>query len=70
MSYNEVDLTRQRACMGRLYFEVPDGIQYGNYNLDVDFGGSIVKVPMDIMTKEQAKAFEQQMKEDRKKDKK
>jgi hypothetical protein len=70
MSYNEVDLSRQRACMGRLYFEVPDGIQYGNYNLDVDFGGSIVKVPMDIMTKEQAKQLDEQMKEERKKDKK
>jgi hypothetical protein len=69
VSFNQVDLSSQRACMGRLYFQVPGGIQYGNYNLDVNFGDSVVKVPMDIMTKEQAEAFEKEWK-DQKKDKK
>jgi len=63
IEYDEVELSSQRACIGRLYFPVPGGIQYGNYNLDVKFANSIVKVPMKIMTKDEAKAFEKQWKQ-------
>ena len=45
-----------------LFFQIPGGIQYGNYNLDVHFAESIVKVPMKIMTKDEANEFEQQWK--------
>ena len=69
LAYDQVGLNPQRACMGRLYFHVPGGIQYGNYNLDVQFANSVVRVPMKIMTKEEAKEFEQQWKEERKKSK-
>jgi hypothetical protein len=69
LAYDEVDLNSQRACLGRLYFHVPGGIQYGNYNLDVQFANSVVRVPMKIMTKEEAKEFEKQWKEERKKSK-
>lgn len=69
LAYDEVELNPQRACVGRLYFHVPDGIQYGNYNLDVQFANSVVRVPMKIMTKDEAKAFEKQWKEERKKNK-
>ena len=37
MAYDQVDLNPQRACVGRLYFQVPGGIQLGTYNLDVAF---------------------------------
>ena len=67
LSYDEVDLNSQRACIGRLYFHVPGGIQLGNYNLDVQFANSIVRVPMKIMTKEEAKKFEKEWKEAEKK---
>jgi hypothetical protein len=63
LAYDEVELNPQRACVGRLYFQVPGGIQYGNYNLDVQFANSIVRVPMKIMTKEEAKEFEKKWKE-------
>lgn len=63
LAYDEVELTNNRACVGRVYFEIPDGIQYGLYNLDVKFADSIVKVPMEIMTEEQAKEFETKWKE-------
>jgi hypothetical protein len=70
LAYDEVDLNSQRACVGRLYFHVPGGIQLGNYNLDVQFANSIVRVPMKIMTKEEAKKFEKEWKEAEKKAKK
>lgn len=63
LAFDEVDLNPQRACIGRLYFHVPGGIKYGNYNLDVQFANSVVRVPMKIMTKEEAKEFEKQWKE-------
>jgi ribosome recycling factor len=69
MAYNEVDLNAQRACVGRLYFHVPGGIQYGNYNLDVQFANSVVRVPMKIMTKEEAKDFDKEWKEESKQEK-
>ena len=67
MVRDEIELTSDRACTGRIYFEVPGGIQLGNYNLDVKFEDSIVRVPMDIMTKDQAKEFEKKWKEEKKK---
>jgi hypothetical protein len=69
MAYDQVELNSQRACLGRIYFHVPGGIQYGNYNLDVQFANSVVRVPMKIMTKDEAKAFEQQWKAESKKNK-
>ena len=63
MAYDEVELSPNRACLGRVYFQVPGGLQLGNYNLDVKFADSIVKVPVEIMTKEQAKEFEKKWKE-------
>ena len=69
LAYDEVALNSQRACIGRLYFHVPGGIQYGNYNLDVQFANSVVRAPMKIMTKDEAKAFEKQWKDAKKKNK-
>jgi hypothetical protein len=71
VAFDEVDVASQTACAGVLYFHVPGGIQYGNYNLDVHFENSIVKVPMEIMNKEREKEFTKQwkaaLKEERKK---
>jgi hypothetical protein len=70
LSFDEVTLDDRSACMGRVYFQVPDGIQYGQYNFDVQFATSIVRVPFKIMTKEEAKEFEKEWKEEEKKEKK
>ena len=74
---DSAELTNRRACTGLIYFELPDGIQLGTYNLDVQFEGGVIRVPFQIMTKEQAKAFEKewkakekQAKEEKKDDKK
>jgi len=62
LAYDQVDISSQEACVGVLYFHVPGGIKYGNYNLDVHFENSIVKVPMEIMNKEREKEFTKEWK--------
>ena len=53
MSYDQVALNSQRACAGRVYFEVPDGIAHGQHWLDVKFAQSTVRVPFRILTDEE-----------------
>ncbi len=62
VAYDQVELASQTACVGVLYFHVPGGIKVGNYNLDVHFENSIVKVPMEIMNKEREEEFTKQWK--------
>jgi hypothetical protein len=56
--YDEVELSSDRGCLGRLFFKVPGGIKVGQHWLIVNFGESEVQVPFRILTKEEAKAFE------------
>jgi hypothetical protein len=62
-----VDLSQNRACVGRIFFHIPDGIELGVHNLDVKFANSTIRVPFRIMTKDQVKEFEKEWKEARKK---
>ena len=48
-----VNLTTDRACVGRLYFKIPGGIAYGQHWLNVKFKDSLVRVPFRILTKEE-----------------
>ena len=50
-------MSEQRACLGRIYFNVPGGIQYGQHWLNVQFEKSLVRVPFRILTKEEEKEF-------------
>jgi len=52
---DEMELTSDRACVGRLYFRVPGGIQYGQHWLNVKFAQSVVRVPFRILTKDEEK---------------
>jgi hypothetical protein len=67
LARDQVDLSQNRACAGRLYFHLPEGIELGTYNLNVKFADSTIRVPFKIMTKDEAKEFEKQWKEARKK---
>jgi len=58
MAWDKVELTNQRACLGRLYFPVPDGITYGQHWLNVKFAKSVVRVPFRVLTKEEDKLLE------------
>jgi len=55
MSYDEVELSPQRACLGRLFFKVPGGIAYGQHWLNIKYEKSVVRVPFRILTKDEEK---------------
>ena len=63
MPYDEVELSSQRACLGRLYFQVPGGIQYGQHWLNVKFANSVVRAPFRILTKEEDKLLDKNYKD-------
>jgi len=53
ISYDQFEISWQRACLGRLFFKVPGGITTGQYWLHVQFAGSEVQTPFRIMTKDE-----------------
>jgi hypothetical protein len=55
MPWDEVSMSDQRACLGRLYFPVPGGIKYGQHWLNVKFAKSVIRVPFRILTEEENK---------------
>ncbi len=57
MPREQVDLSWQRACLGRIFFNIPGGIQHGQHWLTVQFAKSVVRVPFRILTKEEEKEF-------------
>jgi len=58
LPWDRVELSSQRACLGRLFFKVPGGIKYGQYWLNVKFAKSLVRVPFRVLTKEEDKLLE------------
>ena len=52
---DDVYMTNQRACVGRLFFKIPGGITYGQYWLNVKFAESTIRVPFRIFTKDEEK---------------
>jgi hypothetical protein len=55
LPWDNVELSYQRACIGRLYFQMPAGITYGQYWLNVKFAKSTIRVPFRVFTKEEDK---------------
>jgi len=53
--YDVVDLDDMRACVGRLYFKIPGGIQYGQHWLNMKFQNSLIRVPFRILTEDEEK---------------
>jgi len=62
LAYDQVDLSWQRGCLGRIYFHIPDGITTGQYYLNIKFAESVVQVPFRIMTKAEEKEFKKKWK--------
>lgn len=62
-AFDDVELSSNRACMGRLYFNVPGGIKLGQHFLNVQFKNSVVRVPFKIMTKDEEKALSKSWKD-------
>jgi hypothetical protein len=64
LAFDQVELSWDRACVGRLYFQIPgdDGITTGQHYLNVKFPNSLLQVPFYIMTDEQEKEFRKKWK--------
>ena len=63
VSYDQVELSYTRGCVGRLYFQIPGGITYGQHWLNVKFQKSVVRVPFRILTKDEEKLLSQNYKD-------
>lgn len=63
MAYDEVELSSMRGCVGRLFFQVPGGITYGQYWLNVKFENSLVRVPFRVLTKDEEKVLSKNFKD-------
>ena len=63
LAYDQVTLSRRLACVGRIYFHLPDGIKEGQYYLNLKFKESVVQVPFRIFTDEEQKEFNKNWKD-------
>ena len=63
LPYDVVDLSDDRACLGRLYFRIPGGIALGQHFLNVKFAKSVVRVPFRIMTQEEERLLSRNYKD-------
>ena len=65
ISYDQFEASWRRACLGRLFFKLPEGktIVPGQYWLYTDFAGSQVQTPFRIMTKEEQKYLKKNWKD-------
>ena len=63
MAWDEVELSSDRACIGRIYFHVPGGIAYGQHWLNVKFEKSLVRVPFRILTEDEEKVLSKNYKD-------
>jgi hypothetical protein len=57
MAWDEVAVSNTRACLGRLFFEIPGGIAHGQYFLNVKFEKSLIRVPFRILTEEEERTL-------------
>lgn len=55
LAFDEVELSSDRACLGRVYFKVPGGLKVGQHFLNIQFASSSLEVPFRILTKEEEK---------------
>jgi hypothetical protein len=63
MAWDEVELSSTRGCVGRLFFQIPGGIQYGQHWLNVKFEQTLVRVPFRILTKDEEKLVSKNFKD-------
>jgi hypothetical protein len=54
-SWEVVELSTLRACVGRLFFKIPGGITHGQHFLNVQFEKTLLRVPFRIMTADEEK---------------
>ena len=62
VGWDQFELTNQSGCLGRLFFQVPGGIHYGQHWLNVKFAQTLIRVPFRILTKEEDKLLQKHYK--------
>ena len=62
-AYDNVDIDPTRSVVGRLYFKIPGGLQFGQHFLNVQFATSKVRVPFRIFTKDEEKVIKKEWKD-------
>jgi hypothetical protein len=65
IAFDQFDINPNRACLGRLFFKLPEGktIEAGQYWFNVQFDNSVVQAPFRIMTKEEEKFLKKNWKD-------
>jgi hypothetical protein len=63
MPFDQVELSYTRGCVGRLFFQIPGGITYGQHWLNLKFEKSLVRVPFRILTKDEEKLLSRNYKD-------
>lgn len=48
VSFDQVTLNNRRGCFGRLFFDVPGGIQGGRWVLGIDLEESEIRIPFEL----------------------
>jgi hypothetical protein len=48
VSFDQVTLNDRRECFGRLFFDVPGGIQSGRWVLGIDLEESEIRIPFEL----------------------
>lgn len=61
-AWDKVELASQRACMGRIFFNIPAGIARGQHWLNVKLANSVIRVPFRILTDEEYKLLDKNYK--------
>jgi hypothetical protein len=62
VAWDQVELDKNRGCVGELYFKIPGGIKYGQHFLNVKFADSLIRVPFRILTKDEEKMLDKHYK--------
>jgi hypothetical protein len=65
-AHDQFSVNPTSACMGRLFFKMPDPIDYGQHQLAVNLEGAVQNVPFLIMTKEELKEKKKEYKQKKK----
>jgi hypothetical protein len=63
LPFDTFGIVPDQGCVGRLFFQVPEGITYGRYLLHVKLASSELAVPLHVMTKEELKKAKKEYKE-------
>ena len=62
LPWDQVELSNTRACLGRLFFQVPGGIAHGQHWLNIKYENSMLRVPFRILTKDEEKMLNKNFK--------